>query len=152
MKGSETGFTLIELMVVVAIAGILSTLAYSSYESSVREGYYKSAQGELISLAMALEDARQRKNVYYKINGETAAFSDQAPDSGFFPEDNAKNYKLRLVDVGATHFVIRANPIAGTTVAETGFYELHSSGQKGWDRNKNGNIDVDEQCWKAKCN
>ncbi len=52
------GFTLIELMIVVAIVGILSAIAYPSYTDSVRKS--RRTDGE-----SALVDAAQRLEVYY---------------------------------------------------------------------------------------
>ena len=45
------GFTLIELMVVVAIVGILAAIAYPSYSSYVRKSKRATAQAALMDLA-----------------------------------------------------------------------------------------------------
>jgi type IV pilus assembly protein PilE len=47
----QRGFTLIELMVTVAIVSILAAVAYPSYTSYVRKGVRSSAQAQMMDIA-----------------------------------------------------------------------------------------------------
>lgn len=49
------GFTLIELMITVAIVAILAAIAYASYEWAVVKGRRSAAQGCLLELAQSME-------------------------------------------------------------------------------------------------
>ncbi len=49
------GFTLIELMIVVAIIGIISAIAYPSYMDTVRKSNRAEAKTELVDLAQRLQ-------------------------------------------------------------------------------------------------
>jgi type IV pilus assembly protein PilE len=49
------GFTLIELVIAVAIVGILSTLAYSSYIEQVRKSRRAEGKATLLNLASRME-------------------------------------------------------------------------------------------------
>lgn len=60
----ERGFTLIELMVTVAIVGLLATIAYPSYTQYVRRGKIAEALGELATLRVRLEQHYQDNRHY----------------------------------------------------------------------------------------
>jgi len=51
----NSGFTLIEVMVVVAIVGILAAIAYPSYQEHVRRANRAEARGILLEMAQLLE-------------------------------------------------------------------------------------------------
>jgi type IV pilus assembly protein PilE len=49
--GQQSGFTLIELMITVAIVGILAAIAYPSYTQYVLRGHRAAAQSEMMDIA-----------------------------------------------------------------------------------------------------
>src|SRR5690554_7773304 len=58
---TEKGFTLLELMIVVAVVGILAAIAYPSYMDSVRKSNRADAKA-------ALNDAAQQMQRCYTLN------------------------------------------------------------------------------------
>ena len=50
-NNKQNGFTLIELMVTVAIVGILAAVAYPSYTSHVQKGARRAAQAQMLDIA-----------------------------------------------------------------------------------------------------
>ena len=54
------GFTLIELMVVVAVIAILATIAWPAYDGYIRNAKVRVAQQDLVALGAHMENQRQR--------------------------------------------------------------------------------------------
>lgn len=59
-----SGFTLIELMMVVAIIGILAAIAVPSYSKYLLKGKVTAAQADLVALSLNLENSYQRQLSY----------------------------------------------------------------------------------------
>jgi len=130
----EKGFTLIELMIVVAIIGVLAGIAYPSYQDSVLKSRRRDAEGVLLGFANAMER-------YYT---ETSAYTDAAGTSGS-PEDtgtpriysikspidgNDKYYDLTISAATANTYTIRATPFGGQANDSCGNLELTHTGVK----------------------
>ena len=102
---SQHGFTLIELMVVVAIIGILSAIAYPSYLQYVIRANRADAQAFMLENVQFMER-------YFTTNG-TYVYGgvlprDQSPESG------TAKYLITLTPAAtATGFTIQAAPAAG---------------------------------------
>ena len=64
LTNREMGFTLIELMIVVAIIAILAMIALPSYNNYIKRAHIKAAQSDLVTLGLVLEGNYQRKLEY----------------------------------------------------------------------------------------
>jgi len=83
MRGSpQRGFTLIELMVVVAVVAILVAIALPSYQDSVRKGRRGQAKADLIELAQRAERFRTVNNSYAGFWATTQANDARSPRVG----------------------------------------------------------------------
>jgi len=61
---TQLGFTLIELMIVVAVVAILAAIAYPSYQTQVRKGRMGQAQADMLEVAQFMERCFASNNTY----------------------------------------------------------------------------------------
>jgi type IV pilus assembly protein PilE len=127
----HAGFTLIELMLVVAVVGILAAIAYPSYQEQVRQTRRAEVASVLLENAQLLERHFTRHGAYDEGN---AALVTQSPGAGqavfeVRAELQADSYRL----------VARAVPggiMARDVCAE---YSLDQVGQR---------TPADSRCWR----
>lgn len=149
----SSGFTLIELMIVVAIIGIIAAIAYPSYVEQVKSTRRTDAQGALQAFANAMERYHTQNNSYIGADGGTAVITNAAtsPAASLFsdqaPVDGVAVYNLRIFNLTANSYELRAIPISGGPQAGDGFLQLMSTGVRGWDRDNDGLVSASEQTW-----
>ncbi|MDF1589442.1 MAG: type IV pilin protein [Gammaproteobacteria bacterium] len=117
------GFTLIELMIVVAIIGILAAIAYPSYLDQVRKTRRANAQSDLVELASFMERYYTEKFTY--MNGGVAPilpFTESPKDGG-----GAKYYDLTVATT-ATAFTLTATAKNGQQADTCGDMTITQSG------------------------
>ncbi|MCH7314069.1 prepilin-type N-terminal cleavage/methylation domain-containing protein [Acinetobacter sp. ANC 3882] len=129
------GFTLIELMIVVAIIAILATIAYPSYISYKVRVQRTDAQAEMMQIARDLANFRMANNSYA---GRTAT---NIYGAATIPRAQPL-YDITLTDVDGTlltatsakvrTWLLIAKPKTGTTQADNGWICLNDQGQRSW--------------------
>jgi type IV pilus assembly protein PilE len=102
------GFTLIELMIVVAVIGLLAAIAFPSYQDSLRKGRRADAKAALLDLTQFTERYYTQNNTYSNI---TLPYN-QTPTNG-----STKYYDLSFASATQTTFTLQAAPISGTSQA-----------------------------------
>ena len=106
------GFTLIELMIVVAIIGIISAIAYPSYQESVRKSNRADGKATLNDVAQRL----QRCFTAYSSYAHASCAIGQNLSGGGSVNSGEGMYTI-TGNLTATTFALTAAPVAGTTQA-----------------------------------
>lgn len=148
-RRSFQGFTLIEVMVVVAIVAILSTIAYPSYSDYVRRGRVQEAFGRLADYRVKLEQYYQDYRNYGTTSGGACANGTGAPAwSNFAPADaEFFNFGCALAAGSTQAYTLTAT---GVGAAAGHVYTLTGANIKGTTSFKGGT--VAKSCWLARGN
>lgn len=128
MKQTLLGFTLIELMVTVAIVGILAGIAYPSYQDSVRKSRRVDAEGVLLGLANAMERNFTTTNSY--LGAAVGPADTGTPGIYAIPTDTATYYTITINAATGSSYTLSAAP-AGTQASDScGTLTLTQTGVK----------------------
>ncbi len=141
LRKGAIGFTLIELMITVAIVGILAAIAYPSYKGYVIRTNRVDAQKTLMQMALSAEKYFTQRNTY-GTNAELTAYIQNVES-----DVKASNIYAFVAASTGTTFRIVARPVSGKANANDGFMRLYHDGAKEWDKDNNGTIQASEQTW-----
>jgi len=121
----KSGFTLIELMITIAIIGIIAAIAYPSYIDSVRKAKRADAQAQMMMLASFMERFYTENNRYDQKNNV-------AGTAVALPAGIASDYydAYALQSVTATSYAIKAVPKTGQSTLSCGTLTIESTGLK----------------------
>ena len=141
------GFTLVELMIVVALIAILASIAYPRYQSQAMKAHRAEAKSALASLVVAME-VDYTSSMDYTLptlgDGPGDIFPSQAPVEG-----KTKLYDLKVeADKKAVHyFVAWAEAKPGGLQSKDACPKLwmDSLGKRG--ALDNNDVDVSNICW-----
>lgn len=114
MKNVQKGFTLLELMIAVAILGILTLITYPSYKTYIRRIRLSEVKSTLLMNAQTMER-------YYRQKGTFENY-----DKNKLKQN--KYFNVTLSKVSPDHFTLRADPNPMTNEGETCVVTLNDGG------------------------
>ncbi len=125
------GFTLIELMVTVAIVGILAAIAVPNYSAYVVKSSRSAAQTELLQLASLQEKIYLNSNAYSA--SVTAAYTGNATGGLGNTAGTTSDGKYTLsVNAPGQTYTITATPVAGKGQVGDGNLSISENGKRLW--------------------
>jgi len=129
-----TGFTLIELMIAVAVIAILASIALPSYQEQIRKSRRAQAKADLVEYAQLAER-------YFTVNNTYVGFTlptNQSPREA----GATARYNLPAPTTTATTFTLTANATGAQASDRCGDLSITNTGQKG----ETGSASL-EECW-----
>src|SRR5574343_63496 len=137
----HTGFTLIEVMIVVAIIGILAGVAFPAYTDYVRRGQVQEAFGQLSTF-------RNRMEQYYQDNRNYGTGTTCATDA------TANGWNGFAATPYFTYSCVTSNSNQNYTITATGRngalgndYTINDGGQRRTAKFKNATLTPQPDCW-----
>ena len=106
MKTDQRGFTLIEMMIVVAILAILASIALSSYQSQTLQSRRSLGSQALLETAQRLEQCQSESLSYTTADGCTVTLPFDAPR-----DSSTKYYTISSTARTASTYTLAATAI-----------------------------------------
>ncbi|WP_104504147.1 type IV pilin protein [Acinetobacter indicus] len=119
------GFTLIELMIVVAIIAVLAAIAYPSYTEYVKRTNRTDMQGQLLNITYKLQNYKVVNHTY-----QNATLSALKVDSTY-PSTRLYDIEL-LVDADGQGYLLKASPNKSKNQKDDGDLCINQEGHKYW--------------------
>ena len=114
------GFTLIEIMIAVAIVAILAAIALPSFLDSVRKSRRADALTAITTVQQAQERWRGSKALYATNAQLTVGISAVPPGLGLSAATSAGYYTLQLSGTSASEYTVVATAVAGKSQDQDG--------------------------------
>jgi type IV pilus assembly protein PilE len=141
MTMAARGFTLVEVMIVVAIVAILSAIAYPSYTEYVRRGQRAEARTQLLEAAQFMQRFYSANDRYDQTRAGAAVALPATLQVS--PPTGTVRYNI-AVNATPTAYTLQAVPAGSMAGDRCGTITLDSNGR----RNVDGASSPAAECWR----
>ena len=143
-RRAARGFTLVEVLVVMTIAGILASIAIPSYRAYAMRAHRADARVAMMQVAQWLERQYATTNSFCPGGGSTCPGYELPAAMRRIPATGRQTYELSLRQLDADSYRIAAAPSAGGPMARDrcGTLTLDNAGRRG----QQGGTEAD--CWR----
>lgn len=118
-KLSLRGFTLIEILIVIAVVGILTAIALPAYQTYITKSRARSATADLVALSLVVENQFQKSLTYLTGSTATTAATSTAY-SGWIPAQSqffTYTYSYTAANSAATPAVSESYTLTATGIS-----------------------------------
>lgn len=131
----KKGFSLIELLIVIAVVGILAAIAYPTYVDAITQSRRADAKTTLLDIAQRIERFYSENHTYADVADSVGGTPQTSPDGW---------YTINITSTASTYTLtaVPQNAQANDTGCET--FTYNNLGQEGV---TNGATLPADQCW-----
>jgi type IV pilus assembly protein PilE len=152
MQKQQVGFTLIEVMIVVAIIGILAGIAYPSYLEQVRKSSRSDAIVLINDVAQRMQRCFTAQNTYKPAETGICDVVDKAKSSAAGITSKEGFYVVKLSGEEAEYtdstYLLKVTPVTGKRQAQDKTCATFTLNQAGVRKAYNsGNTETTDDCW-----
>lgn len=125
LSDNDRGFTLIEMMIVVAIIGVLAAIAYPSYQQYVIKTKRTDMMTEMQNIASEIEGRKLAQGSYSAISAGVKTDFATA-----YPRQGTQLYDVTITDPLVAKWTITATPKIGSQMLSDGNLTFNYQGIK----------------------